>query len=246
MRNHDAVIEVFDTPDRLMAAAAEAFVECADRALLASGRFVVALSGGSTPAALYGLLATEPIADRVDWPRVHVFWGDERCVPPDAPASNYRMARERLLDHVPVSPTQVHRIRGEDDPTTAAAACERELRATLAGSRLDLVLLGMGNDGHTGSLFPGTPAVREAERWVIAHRVPGAAAAPWRITFTPPVLNAAADVLFLVTGADKAATLHRVLDGPLDPDALPSQAIAPRDGCVRWLVDAAAAAELAP
>jgi 6-phosphogluconolactonase len=246
MSNRRAAVEVFDTPDRLMAAAAEAFVECADHALRASGRFVVALSGGSTPAALYGLLATEPIADRVDWPRVHVFWGDERCVPPDDPASNYRMARERLLDHVPVSSPQVHRIHGEDDPTAAAAAYERELRATLATGSLDLVLLGMGNDGHTASLFPSTPAVREPQRWVIAHQVVGAPSAAWRITMTPLVLNRAADVLFLVTGADKAATLPRVLEGPLDPDALPSQSIAPRDGRVRWLVDAAAAAELTP
>jgi len=176
-----AEVEVLPTREALMEAAAARFVSAAGTALRASGRFVVALAGGSTPKALYALLAGAPWAGRVDWSRVHVFWGDERCVPPDDPASNYRMACEALLAHVPVSERNVHRIRGEDDPRRAAAAYERVLRETFAtpvgpprrapGARFDLVLLGMGDNGHTASLFPGGTAVRETERWVVAERV---------------------------------------------------------------------------
>ena len=188
----------------------------------------------ATPAVLYRLLVSKPI----DWSRVHVFLGDERCVPPDDPASNYRMARETLLDHVPIPPANVHRIRGEDPPAVAAAAYERELRVTTA--RLDLVLLGMGDNGHTASLFPGLAAVRERERWVVAEYV--AEVGMWRVTLTPPAINAAVAVVFLVAGQGKAEMLHRVLDGPRDPEALPAQAIA--TARATWLVDAAAAAQL--
>ena len=235
-----------------MQAAAEYFVARAETAMPAAGRFVVALSGGSTPKRLYMLLATAAYAGRVDWSRVHVFWGDERCVPPDDPASNYCMAREALLTRVPVPEENVHRMRGEDDPESAAAAYERELReifvtpdglpACIPGRRFDLVLLGMGDNGHTASLFPGTPAVREAQRWVMAQYVK--AVSMWRITLTPAVINAAAEVIFLVSGGAKAGMLRRVLKGPHVPDALSAQAIAPRDGRLRWLVDAAAAADL--
>jgi 6-phosphogluconolactonase len=235
-----------------MAAAAQHFATDAAAATRRSGRFAVALSGGSTPRHLYELLASPAHAGRVDWPRVHVFWGDERCVPPDDSASNYRMARAALLDHVPVLDANVHRIRGEDAPTEAAAAYERELRAAFAtpvgppsratGCRFDLVLLGMGDDGHTASLFPGLSAVRERERWVVAEHVGEVSA--WRVSLAPPVLNAAAHVVFLVSGAGKAAMLRQVLEGPSHPDALPAQAIAPIDGTLDWLVDTAAAAQL--
>ncbi len=180
-RGRSAPVEVFPTSDVLMEAAAERFVRCASEASGVSGRFAVALSGGSTPRRLYTLLATDPQAAHVDSSRVHVFWGDERCVPPGNPASNYRMARESFLAHVPVAEANVHRIRGEADPAEAAAAYERELRAafvtpegpprSVPGSRFDLVLLGMGNDGHTASLFPGTAAVQETTRWVVAYHV---------------------------------------------------------------------------
>ncbi len=235
-----------------MQAAAEVFIRRAAEAIRSSGRFCVALSGGSTPRGLYALLAAEPDAARVDWPRVHVFWADERCVPPSDPASNHRMARELLLDRVPVPGSNVHRIRGEDDPAEAAAAYERELREAFStpagpprpapGRRFDLVLLGLGDDGHTASLFPGRAALEETTRWVIAHHV--AAVAAWRITLTPPVINAAADVVFLVSGREKAAILQRVIEGPYRPAELPAQRVAPRDGCLRWLADAAAARDL--
>ncbi|MGH7530340.1 MAG: 6-phosphogluconolactonase [Gemmatimonadales bacterium] len=240
-----ARIDVFATSEALAHAAASRFVAAADEAIRASGRFAVALSGGSTPNTLYSRLATEPYVSRVPWPRVQWFWGDERCVPPHDPASNYRMAREALLDRVPVSESSVHRIRGEDDPAAAAAAYERTLQesfADAANARLDLVLLGMGADGHTASLFPGGAAVRERERWVMAEYV--TAVSMWRVTLTRVLINAAAHVLFLVTGREKAATLRRVLEGPYRPDVLPAQAIGRPGGRPRWLVDADAAAEL--
>jgi 6-phosphogluconolactonase len=245
-------VEVAADRGAFMEAGASAFVAAARAAIGARGRFVTALSGGSTPRALFELLATERFASSVDWSRVHVCWGDERAVPPDAAASNYRMACEALLDHVRIPPSQVHRIRSEDPPQVAAEAYERTLRTLFAtpvgpprpepGARLDLVLLGMGDNGHTASLFPGLHAVHEAERWVVAESV--AEVGMWRITLTPVVLNAAAEVVFLVSGADKAAMLHRVLDGPVDPDALPAQIVAPHHGRLRWLVDGDAAARL--
>lgn len=247
-------LEVSPSFDALMHAAAELWVASAASAIGASGRFAVALSGGATPQDLYRLLATDLYASEVDWSRVHAFWGDERCVPPDDPASNHRMARDALLSRVPIQSENVHRIRGEDEPAAAAAAYERELRETFAtpdgpprlspGSRFDLVLLGLGEDGHTASLFPGSAALREPARWVRAvhpSEVPTA-----RVTLTPAVINAAAEVAFLVSGRAKAAILRRVLDGPYQPDALPAQIIAPRAGRLRWLVDADAAADLRP
>ena len=250
MATTPAKVEVFRTSEALAQAAAERFASSAAEAIRAGGRFVVALSGGSTPRSLYALLAKGAYATRIDWSRVQVFWGDERCVPPTSPMSNYRMAREALLDHVPVPDKNVHRIRGEDDPAAAAAAYERELRemfgtpdrSPMPGLSFDLILLGLGEDGHTASLFPGLAAVRETERWVVAEYV--ARASMWRVTLTPVLINAAAEVVFLVTGREKAAILRRVLDGPYQPGALPAQVVAPRGGQLRWLVDGAAAANL--
>jgi 6-phosphogluconolactonase len=241
-------VDVLADPRAVTNAAVEVMVEAAARAIDAAGRFLIALSGGSTPRSLLGQLAAPGYADRIEWEAVHVFWGDERCVPPADPSSNYAMAKEMLLDHVEVKPGHVHRIRGEDDPETAAGDYERLLRRAfitpqgppggLTGSRFDLVLLGIGDDGHTASLFPGTPAVRETERWVVPVEAPMAPRR--RVSLTSPVINAAAEKLFLVTGEPKAAALARVLQGPTDPDASPAQTI---EGA-RWLVDAAAASML--
>ena len=247
-----ADLEVLPSAGALTEAAAGQFVAAAGDAIRARGEFVVALSGGSTPRRTYERLAMEPLASRVMWSRVQVLWGDERCVPPDQVESNYRMARETLLDHVPVPAANVHRIRGEDDPAAAAASYEATMRALLKtpagppraapGARIDLVLLGLGDDGHTASLFPGSAAAHEQTRWVMAEYA--AAASMWRVTLTPAVINAAADVLFLVSGSAKAGVVRRVLEGPRRPLELPAQAIAPSHGRVRWCLDAAAAAEL--
>ncbi len=234
-------------------AAAEEFAAGTEAAVRARGLAFVALSGGSTPRALHALLVdpAEPFRARVPWARLHLFWGDERPVPPDHPDSNYGMARDTLLRHVPVPPAQVHRIAGEDpDPTRAAERYTREIREVFdahgrleAGwPRFDLVLLGMGADGHTASLFPGTDAIHETARLVVAAWV--AAVGTHRITLTAPVLNGADRVVFLVTGSDKAEALAAVLEGPRRPDVYPSQAIAPRAGALVWLVDHAAAARL--
>jgi 6-phosphogluconolactonase len=224
----------------LARAAAEHFVTLATAAIAAHGQFVVALSGGSTPRATYTLLANDELAARVDWPRVRVFWGDERCVPPDHAGSNYRMARETLLDHVPLPTRNVHRIQGELPPDQAATAYQAELEAVLgAGGRFDLILLGMGEDGHTASLFPSTAALHEQTRWVVAQYVDKLSA--WRVTLTPVAINAAAHVTFLVYGVGKAERLREVLDGPRQPDVLPAQIVRPTDGRLLWLADAAAA-----
>jgi 6-phosphogluconolactonase len=249
-------VEVLPDADALADVAAARFVAAAAAAIQARGKFIVALSGGETPRRTLQRLAGEPFRSGVSWSQVQVLWGDERCVPPDQSASNYRMAREALLDRVSIPAANVHRIRGEDDPQKAAALYEGTIRTllctpagppqTAAGARIDLFLLGVGEDGHTASLFPESVALREPTRWVMAEYV--AALSMWRITQTLPVINAAAEVLFLVSGDRKAAIVHRVLEGPPGPpeamDQLPVQAIAPFRGRVHWLVDAAAAAAL--
>jgi 6-phosphogluconolactonase len=205
-------------------------------------RFTIALSGGSTPRPVFARLAA---ADHVDWRKVHVFFSDERCVPPDDAASNYRMAREALLDHVPLPPDNTHRICGEEDPALAALAYEQDLQRLFRTSvtpAFDLICIGMGDDGHTASLFPGTAALHDHERWVVAQYV--AVARAWRVTFTATLINAARHILFLVEGVGKSETLWRVLEGAYQPDVLPAQLIQPISGQTHWLVDAAAAAKI--
>jgi 6-phosphogluconolactonase len=227
--------------------AASIFVRLANEAVEAKGSFAVALSGGSTPKALFGLLAGEYL-DRVPWRGTNFFWGDERHVPPDHPDSNYRMTREAMLSTAPVPPENVHRIEAENpDAAAAAAAYEKTLEqwfGTQPGEfpRFDLVLLGMGPDGHTASLFPHTTALHESTRSVVANWVPKFDA--YRITLTAPVLNNAANVLFLVAGPDKAEALHEVLEGAPNPDEYPSQLVRPTSGSLLWLVDRAAAARM--
>lgn len=240
-----AAVQIHADADALLGAAAEFVTAQAVAGLAARGRFVVALAGGSTPRGLYERLARAPWRDRIDWSRVHVFWGDERCVPPTHAESNYRMAREALIDHVPLNPVHVHRMRGEDVPDSAACTYETELRAELEAVThggpgvLDLVLLGLGADGHTASLFPGMPSGRLTTRWVVAEHVDTTRG--WRLTLTPPIINAARAVLFLVAGEDKAVALAAVLEGPARPSALPAQRITGGGSQVTWLVDRAAA-----
>lgn len=241
-------IHVSADPAALAREAAGRFGALAGAANAERGRFVVALSGGSTPKALLGLLAGAPYRDAIDWGRVHVAWGDERCVPPDDEQSNYRMAREALLDHVPIPPEQIHRMPAElPDPGAAAGAYEATLRRLFdlppgALPRFDLIHLGLGTEGHTASLFPGSPALAERERLVAAPFVEKLNT--YRITLTPSAINAAREVQFLVAGAEKAATVRRVLRAPRDPSELPAQIVTPAEGRLVWLLDAAAAAEL--
>jgi 6-phosphogluconolactonase len=238
------LIEIFPTPETLADAVARHIVVRADGAIATAGRFTLALSGGATPRETYARLATDDFARWVDWERVHVLWGDERCVPPDDPRSNYRMAKEALLDRVPIPPAQIHRIRGEDDPEQAAADYERELRALLGDGGLDLALLGMGEDGHTASLFPGQAAVQETARWVVPVYAPQMKM--WRITLTPALLNQSRNVIFVVAGAGKAHRLLQVLEGPFTPELQPAQAIHPVQGRLIWMLDQAAGSQLRP
>ncbi len=230
--------------------AAELFVTLAQRAAGEEGaRFTVALSGGGTPKVLYGLLAAPPYAGQVPWERVHLFWGDERHVPPDDAESNYRMVREALLSKISIPAENVHRVRAElPDAADAARDYAENMRGFFElqpneWPRFDLVLLGLGPDGHTASLFPGTDALHNTTDLVTAPFVQKFDAR--RITMTAPALNNAAVVAFLVAGADKAGVLHDVLDGPRQPDTLPAQLIAPANGTLLWMLDEAAAAHLA-
>jgi len=242
-----------------MRAAAERVVDLAERAVGARGRFTWALAGGSTPEGLYALLASSEFAARIDWTRVHFFWGDERCVSPDHEQSNYRMARRSLLDVVRPPAAHVHRMQGELAPALAARAYEQELEQCFERSvgdgfpRFDLILLGMGADGHTASLFGGSAALGETRRWVVDNQVPQLGAV--RLTVTLPLLNAAAHVLFLVAGADKARTLDAVLSAmpapapPTTPnvpshEVAPAARVRPSSGELEWLVDASAGALL--
>ena len=227
--------------------AAEQFVLLADAAIARSGRFAVALSGGSTPRALYELLGSAGYRDRVDWPRVHLFWGDERCVPPDHPESNFRMVQETLLAKVRMPPENIHRMMGEKEPAEAAAAYEQELREFFALKpgqmpRFDLILLGLGEDGHTASLFPGTAALDETDRWVAAVYVEKLQS--HRLTLTLPVINAAAQVTFLVAGASKAKIVSDILASDSAPLDYPAVKVRPVDGRLAWIIDRDAARNL--
>lgn len=207
------------------------------------GRFNWCLSGGTTPKRCYELLASARWEQKVDWPHVHVFWGDERCVPPESQESNYRMAQDALLNKVDIPDANVHRIKGELDPVTAAEEYSELLHRELKpGQGFDLVFLGLGPDGHTASLFPGLKAVQEISKWVVAEYVPQMEM--WRITLTPHVFNASKNIAFLVEGAEKASILAEVLNPENDPPELPARFIRPTNGELLWLVDQAAAAML--
>lgn len=242
-------IQVFADQDQLAQAAANLFVSVF-KANPARERFTVAMSGGSTPRKFHALLAASPLVEQVDWSMVEFYWGDERFVPPNSPESNYRMARETLLQALRIRPEQVHPVPTEiGDAAQAAAAYEADIRRDfnlLPGQfpRFDLILLGMGPDGHTASLFPHTAALQERYRVVVANEVPQLQTT--RITLTAPAINAAANVAFVVGGADKADALAAVLEGPQQSEEYPSQLVQPSAGNLFWLLDQAAAAKLHP
>jgi 6-phosphogluconolactonase len=228
--------------------AAEELVVAHLRAARRNAHALVALSGGSTPKAMFEVIKDPRFWRRIDWSQVHLLWGDERWVAIEDEQSNAGEAVRGFIDEIRLSDEHYHPWPTHlDDPDAAAAAYETTI-GILSGAQgndtpvLDLVLLGMGDDGHTASLFPGTDAVHEQARLAVAHHVPSLDAT--RLTLTPRIINAAREIIFLVGGAGKADMLHRVLDGPLDIDAMPSQAIRPDRGRLRWLVDEAAAAQL--
>jgi len=237
-------LKVFDTSDQLAIAAAELFVACASESQGESNRFCVALSGGKTPKQVYELLATDDFQRRVNWSGVHLFFGDERAVPPDHPESNFKMVDAALISKVAIPGENVHRIKGELEPEAAAGQYEATLRFAFAGQPwplFDLVFLGLGEDGHTASLFPGSEALREQVRWVAATRNPETQQE--RITLTLPVLNHAKHAAFLVVGRNKAQRLSGVLSDTQSHN-LPAQAIRLESGKLEWLVDAGAASLL--
>jgi 6-phosphogluconolactonase len=240
-------IRTLTTPQELFAAAAEEVVRAATEAVAERGRFTIVLSGGSTPKSLFNLLATNA-RTVLPWDRMFFFWGDERHVPPTDPDSNYKMAEETMLSKIPVAAGNMFRIAAENpDAAAAADTYEKTLQKFFALEpgqfpRFDLILLGMGPDGHTASLFPGSAGLQEKSRLVIANWVEKFKTS--RLTFTLPVLNAAACVTFLVSGTDKAPALHAVLEGDAPGEQYPSKLVRPVDGKLIWLIDRAAASEL--
>jgi 6-phosphogluconolactonase len=242
-------ITVLDDPQAVYVHAAEEIAHFAGEDICTHAQFTIALSGGSTPAAIYELLGTR-FRLSVDWKEVQFFWGDERCVPPDNELSNYAMAQRTLLTHLALRPDQVHRMRGELPPEEAARSYEDELKSAFALGddelpRFDLVMLGLGDNRHTLSLFPGhKKAIEETEKLVIAVDVE--ATPPRRITFTPPVANHAQRAMFVATGRDKAEAVRDVIAGPRDPLKFPAQIIQPSDGELVWLLDRGAASLLPP
>jgi 6-phosphogluconolactonase len=245
------VYRVLPTPADTARAGAGLFTASAVKAAATRGIARIAISGGTTPKTMFALLANpaEPFLKQVPWDKIELYWVDERCVPPNNVESNYRMTKEALLSKVPLSAERIHRMEGELEPEAAAARYESTIRNTfkLEGAQtptFDLVLLGMGDDGHTASLFPHTDALNELSHIVVPNHVPQKDT--WRITLTSPVINQGREVAFLIEGAGKAQVLHDVLLGPYQPDTYPSQIIRPASGQLSLLLDAAAAAKLPP
>lgn len=235
-------IKVVKNADALSSLAANLFVDLARESITIRGSFTVALAGGSTPRKLYSLLASERYRHEIDWNRVSIFFGDERHVPPDSDESNFRMANETLLAPLGINPKNIHRWRAELSDTFIAADQYQVELAELLGSRngsLDLVLLGLGDDAHTASLFPNTSALSENKRLAIANWVEKLNA--YRLTLTPKAINAARNIVFLVSGKEKAEAVTQVLEGEFRPDDFPAQLIIPDHGTVYWLLDEAAA-----
>ena len=236
------MIRVFEDFDQLSRSAADLFADQARRAVAARGRFCVALAGGSTPRRTYELLSRPPSRDQVPWAEVHIFWTDERCVAEDDPRNNAGMARKALLERVPLPSGQCHSMACAGDPEAAARRYETLLLDFFAPDPpcFDLILLGLGEDGHTASLIPGTPAPRENDRLALPLQAPGDSFA--RLSLTVPVINQARCLAFLVSGEKKSAILHQVLEGP--PGRFPAQLINSEGKDLRWLVDKQAAESL--
>lgn len=238
------MVKIFENKTEIIGTAAELFVQVAQQAIAASGRFTVALTGGTSPEALYNLLATAPYEDKIDWTKVFIFFGDERWVPLTDDKSNGKMANRTLIDKLPVQKSRVFYMWGEgQSPEEFAAGYEQSVRQVL-GSELsfDLIMLGMGAEGHTASLFPHEPVLTEKTKLVMAYYLQSQSM--YRITFTEPLINKAKHILVMLFGQEKAAALHEVLEGEHNPDLYPAQLLAPRSGDITWLVDKEAAKNL--
>lgn len=241
-------LRIWENGEELAREAADFVVWTGEQAVKGGGTFRLALAGGTTPKALYALLAGSSLAKRLDWRRVEVFFGDERCVPPDHADSNFRMADEALLKPLKIPQDRIFRMKGEDEPEQAARQYEDRIRKAFdvsapAWPRFDLILLGLGEDGHTASLFPGTAAVNERQRLAVPNQAPQGVRE--RLTFTLPLINQARTVVFLVSGRSKAPALRSVLEDPAaDPQRFPAKLVQPEQGRLLWFLDRAAAAEL--
>jgi 6-phosphogluconolactonase len=244
-------IEVFSSPDSIARYALHEILVTAESAIKSRGIYSLVLSGGGTPEPLFRLFAAEPFRDTIPWQHIHLFWGDERCVPPDQPGSSYGQARSLFIDDVPIPPENIHRAKGERPPQEAAEDYRNQL-AKFSGflsqsdliPRFDLVLLGLGSDGHTASLFPGKVPPEAEHETVIAVTADYDGRPANRITMTPPVFNNARSILFLVTGESKAGAVAAVINGPHQPDQWPGQLIRPDSGQLTWLLDKTAASLL--
>ncbi len=230
-------IHAYPNKETLVAATTERIADCIEHAIQQNGLCNMALSGGKTPGGIFSLLASDPYRDRLDWSRLHLFWGDERMVLPEHQDSNFRLVQETLLEHIKIPHENVHRMRGEIAPEEAAAEYAEMLHDHFKESTpcFDLMLLGLGEDGHTASLFPGTDAVGECEKHVVAVFVPKLDA--WRVTLTLPVLNAARNILFLVSGKSKSEMVQRVMSNKQPDKEIPATMVNPQNGETHWMLD---------
>lgn len=241
-------ITIYSDIETLSQAAARAVVRIAQESIAKNGRFTIALSGGSTPKKLYGLLAEEPYRSGIDWSLVDIFWSDERCVAPDDAESNYHLAQQVMLSKIPIPANQIHRMPAEqEDRDAASLAYTIEMKNVFGVGdegipAFDLIQLGMGPEGHTASLFPHQASLHEQQRLIMPVSVPKPP--PPRLTFTPRLLNEAQHILFLVTGAEKADAIQAVLERDFQPEEYPAQIVQPPKGEVTWMLDPAAAAKL--
>ncbi len=235
----NAQIKVAPDAAHVASTAADQILVAAQHSVRQHDHFSIALAGGHTPEALYNLLSRSPYREQIDWTKVEVFFGDERCVPPDSAESNFGMAQRALLSKVPIPGDNIYRMRGEIAPEEAAKEYGMMLKEKFGERGLDLVLLGMGDDGHTASLFPHTEALKEREHRCVANFVPKLKS--WRLTLSAPFLNRSEQVIVLVAGEEKAARVKEVLEGAHDPERLPIQLIEPASGTMLWVLDAGAA-----
>ena len=239
-------IAIYDDKHTLSQHAAEYIMRIAKESIDLHGRFTIALTGGTTPGEAYSLLGSEPIRSQIDWRLVHIFWGDERCIPHTNPESNFYLAQETLLDHIAIPKSQIHPMPADQpDRDAASQAYTVEMQHTFGTNGIpsfDLIHLGMGPEGHTASLFPNQASLHEKQRLVMPVSVPKPP--PDRLTFTPPLLNAARNVLFLVTGSEKADALQAVLEGEFQPEEYPAQIVRPTNGEVVWMLDRAVAQKI--